>query len=161
MTYVDKTLIPGEQVVYRASLQRLPYLWIIVPVAGLVLAALQKAWPWAAAAAVVGLIVWLAAWVRQRSHEFAVTNKRVIIKTGVLNRRTVETMLSKVEGVSVDQPIMGRICNYGTVTITGTGGTRESFDNIADPLEFRRQVQTQLARLEDERGPAPVRLAGQ
>jgi uncharacterized membrane protein YdbT with pleckstrin-like domain len=161
MSYVDKTLIAGEQVVYRASLQRLRYLWLIVPVAGLVLAGLEKAWRWAAAAAVVGLLLWLATWLRLRSAEFAVTNKRVIIKTGVLNRRTVETMLSKVEGISVDQPLLGRICNYGTVTITGTGGTRESFDDIADPLEFRRQVQTQLARLEDARGPAPVRLDGQ
>jgi uncharacterized membrane protein YdbT with pleckstrin-like domain len=74
------------------------------------------------------------------------------VKTGVLQRRTVEMMLSKIEGVGVDQTLFGRIGNYGTVIVSGTGGTKEVFDEIADPLEFRRQVQTQLARMDDTRG---------
>lgn len=157
MSYVDKSLIPGEEVVYRASLQRLPFLWVGLPLVGLAVAVLQKSWHWAEAAAAVAVAVWLWVWVRLRSSEFAVTNKRVIVKIGAIDRRTVETMLSKVEGIGVDQGILGRICNYGTVTVTGTGGTREAFDNIADPLEFRRQVQAQLSRMEDQRA-APVRL---
>jgi uncharacterized membrane protein YdbT with pleckstrin-like domain len=79
-----------------------------------------------------------------------------MIKLGILHRRTTETLLSKVENVSVDQGIWGRICNYGSITVTGTGGTREMFERIAAPLEFRRQVQAQLARLDDERRD-PVR----
>lgn len=59
-------------------------------------------------------------------------------------------MLTKVEGISVDQTLVGRIANYGTVIVNGTGGTREAFDGIVDPLEFRRQVQAQLARMDDE-----------
>jgi uncharacterized membrane protein YdbT with pleckstrin-like domain len=73
--------------------------------------------------------------------EFAVTNRRIIIKTGFVARRTVEMNLSKIESVNVDQTVMGRIFGYGSITIIGTGGTRESFHNIARPLEFRKAFQ--------------------
>jgi uncharacterized membrane protein YdbT with pleckstrin-like domain len=159
MSYVDKNLISGESVVYRGSLARLPYGWVVLPAALTVAAAVFRntLFPvghrWLAPGILAGLtvVVWLWARIRVRSAEFAVTNRRVMIKLGVLQRRTVETMLSKVEGIAVEQGLAGRIFNYGTITVTGTGGTRESFENIAAPLEFRRQVQSQLARMEDER----------
>ena len=73
--------------------------------------------------------------------EFAVTNKRVIVKTGLISRRTLEMNLSKIESVNVDQTIFGRLLGYGTITIIGTGGTRESFPNISHPLAFRKKFQ--------------------
>jgi uncharacterized membrane protein YdbT with pleckstrin-like domain len=158
MSYVDKNLIAGESVVYRGSLARLPYGWVVPPaVLAIVAAVFRNYFPahyhWLPAAILAGVaaIVWGWARIRVGSAEFAVTNRRVMVKLGVLQRRTVETMLSKVEGISVEQGVAGRIFNYGTITVTGTGGTRESFENIAAPLEFRRQVQSQLARMDDER----------
>ncbi len=82
--------------------------------------------------------------------EFAVTNRRVIAKTGFIRRQTLEMMLSKIESVSVKQTISGRLMNFGTVTVTGTGGTSESFKGIRNPLKLRHQIyqvidsQTQL-----------------
>ena len=73
--------------------------------------------------------------------EFAITNKRIIVKTGLIQRHTLEMNLSKIESVNVDQSIMGRILGYGTITIIGTGGTRESFPNIQRPMEFRKMFQ--------------------
>lgn len=170
MSYVDKNLIAGESIVYRGSLARLPYGWVVPPAALAVVAAVFRNyfpanyhWLPAGILAAVTVVVWAWARIRVGSAEFAVTNRRVMVKLGVLQRRTVETMLSKVEGISVEQGIAGRIFNYGTITVTGTGGTHESFDNIAAPLEFRRQVQSQLARMDDERldatrgGPGPRR----
>jgi uncharacterized membrane protein YdbT with pleckstrin-like domain len=151
MSYVDKNLIPGERVVYRATRQRFGYVWVVVPGVACLYWLAHKHWPWAGGAAVVALGVACITWARLASCEFAVTSKRVIVKIGTLERRTVEIMLSKIEGISVEQTILGRLGNAGTVVITGTGGTRESFAEIADPLEFRRQVQGQLARMEDER----------
>jgi len=151
MSYVDKTLIPGEQVVYRATRQRFGYVWLVLPAVACLYELTHKHWPLAGAAAVVTLGTALVIWSRLASCEFAVTTKRVIMKVGVLQRRTVEIMLSKIEGVSVDQTLAGRLGNYGTVVVNGTGGTREAFDQIADPLEFRRQVQAQLARMDDDR----------
>ncbi|MFN8276468.1 MAG: PH domain-containing protein [Chitinophagales bacterium] len=75
------------------------------------------------------------------SDEFAITNKRVVIKQGLVSRKTFEMNLNKIESVNVDQPVMGRILDYGTITIIGTGGTRESFTDIRKPLEFRKRFQ--------------------
>jgi uncharacterized membrane protein YdbT with pleckstrin-like domain len=151
MSYVDKTLLPGERVLYRATRQRFGYLAVIVPALACIYAIAHKYWPMAGAAAFAAVATGVVMWVRLASCEFAVTDKRVIVKIGVLQRRTVEMMLGKIEGVSVDQTLVGRIGNYGTVIVNGTGGTREVFDEIADPLEFRRQVQAQLARMEEDR----------
>lgn len=145
MSYVDRSLIPGEQVVYRASLYKLPFLWLVLPAAAAFIAAVFHVWLVVLAALVVAGVIWVNVWARRAAAEFAVTTKRVIIAVGAVRRRTLELMLDKVEGVGVEQTLGGRVFNFGTVTITGSGGTRESFANIAAPLEFRRQVQAQLA----------------
>jgi uncharacterized membrane protein YdbT with pleckstrin-like domain len=167
VSYVDKNLIAGESVVYRGSLTRLPYGWALASGALAVVAAVFRNYfpvdhRWLLAGLLAGatVVIWLWARIRIGSAEFAVTNRRVMVKLGVMQRRTVETMLSKVEGVAVDQGLAGRIFDYGTITVTGTGGTRETFENIAAPLEFRRQVQGQLARMEDDRLNVPRPSAG-
>lgn len=73
--------------------------------------------------------------------EFAITNKRVIIKTGLISRKTFEMNHSKIESVNVDQSILGRILGYGTISIVGSGGTKEVFPNIKNPLKFRKKFQ--------------------
>jgi len=72
--------------------------------------------------------------------EFAVTNKRVIAKRGLIRRHTLEILLPKVESISVHQNVLGRLLNFGTVTVTGTGGTRESFRAIVEPVEVRKKI---------------------
>ena len=145
MSYVDKSLIPGERIVYRASLYRLPFLWLLLPAIAALVAAVFHYWIVVLAAIIVAGLIYANVWAKLASAEFAVTTKRVIVAVGAVRRRTLELMLDKVEGIGVDQTLAGRIFNFGTVTITGSGGTRESFDNLAAPLEFRRQVQAQLA----------------
>jgi uncharacterized membrane protein YdbT with pleckstrin-like domain len=73
--------------------------------------------------------------------EFVITNRRIIIKTGFIARSTFEMNLSKIESVNVDQSVIGRVLNYGSITIIGTGGTKESFNNISKPLNFRKAFQ--------------------
>ncbi len=82
--------------------------------------------------------------VRRNATEMAVTNKRVIVKTGIASRRTFEMLLSKIESIGVQESVMGRMFGFGTVTIRGTGGTPDSFAKIAHPLEFRKQVQQHI-----------------
>jgi uncharacterized membrane protein YdbT with pleckstrin-like domain len=151
MSYVDKNLIPGETVVYRGHLSRLPYWWLVLPVAGAIAAAVYNQLVPAAIVVGVGVVMWAWITMRLRSTEFAVTSRRVVIKVGALQRKTVEMMLGQIEGVTVDQGITGRIFNFGSITVIGSGGTRESFEHMVAPLEFRRQVQAQLARQDDER----------
>jgi len=119
-SYVQNNLITGEQVVYEAHLH-----WIIFyslrSLLTLVILPLIDRW----------------------TSEFAITNKRVIMKVGLIRRKALEMNLSKIESVNVDQTIMGRILGYGAITIIGTGGTRESFHRISKPMEFRRVFQEQ------------------
>jgi uncharacterized membrane protein YdbT with pleckstrin-like domain len=90
----------------------------------------------------VGILMAIPPWLERLTSEFGVTSKRVIIKVGLIQRRTLELLIRQVEAISVDQSLTGRIFNFGTITLTGTGGVRETFHNIANPLEFRRSIQS-------------------
>jgi len=85
--------------------------------------------------------------VRRNATEMAVTNRRVVIKTGLAGRKTIEMLLNKVESIEVSETTFGRMLGYGTIVIIGTGGTSEPFHNVAHPLEFRNQVQQQIEKL--------------
>jgi uncharacterized membrane protein YdbT with pleckstrin-like domain len=145
MGYVDSNLLPNEHVTYRARLHRIIYLLpACVIIVAIIAAVLGGVWL-ALCLGVIGLLLLLPPWIRSISSEFAVTNKRVLVKVGLVRRHSLELLLQKVEGIGVDQGILGRILGYGTITVSGTGGTREAFPMIAHPLEFRRQVQASLA----------------
>ena len=73
--------------------------------------------------------------------EYAITNKRVIIKVGLIRRRTVEMNISKIESINVNQSVLGRILGYGDISIAGTGGTKEYFDTLSSPIQFRKKFQ--------------------
>jgi uncharacterized membrane protein YdbT with pleckstrin-like domain len=152
MGYVDKHLLPDEEVVHRGHLHKIVYLVpILIALAlmlGAVVAFAGDRFDLAAIALVLSLVPLLWAYIVFTSSEFAVTNKRVVIKVGFIQRRTLETLLSKVEGIEVNQGFVARMLDYGTIVVTGTGGTREQFQNIAAPLDFRRQVQAQVTSTE-------------
>ena len=158
MGYIDDNLVPGERIVYRARLHRLAYaVPVIIALVGVALAVLvpvtgeEGLWLFAGVVFAAALVSWAITYVKHRSSEFGVTNKRVLMKTGLIRRRTVETMLSKIEGVDVEQTFVGRLIGSGVVTVTGTGGSREVYSNVAYPLELRRQVQIQLMQLDEAR----------
>jgi uncharacterized membrane protein YdbT with pleckstrin-like domain len=140
MGYIEANLLPGETVVQRARLHWIVFLKAIaVAVVGLAVLPIQ---PLVGAIVVgIGLLMALPPWLARTTSEFGVTSKRVIIKVGLIQRRTLELLIRQVEAISVDQSLTGRIFNFGTITLTGTGGVRETFHNIANPLEFRRSIQ--------------------
>jgi uncharacterized membrane protein YdbT with pleckstrin-like domain len=158
MTYVDENLITGEEVRYRAQLHWMAliryYVGGILLVGGgvaLVFFGLANdalpATIGGGVLCVAGLGCAVMAKLHRDSAEFAITNKRVILKTGIIQRRTSEMFLAKVETVGVDQGLLARALDYGTISLRGTGGTAEPFSDIARPLEFRRQVQEQMATI--------------
>jgi uncharacterized membrane protein YdbT with pleckstrin-like domain len=156
MSYVESQLLADEKVSYWAHLHGIIFVPAgVLGVLSLATTAMAFSEPQLRVAAVLwfGLagIAGVWAWIAYSTSEFAVTNKRVVIKVGLIRRRSLETLLSKVEGVSVDQGLLGRMLDYGTIGITGTGGTRETFTRIGAPLEFRRQVQDAISRQEDRR----------
>ena len=154
MGYVEQQLMQGERVVYRAKLTPLmfvgPSIFIAIGVGFLAAEALR---PVAMILLPIALLALLATYVRHKTSEFAVTDRRVIIKTGLIARRTLETQLSKVEGVGVDQSISGRMFGYGNITVKGTGGTSKPFAMIANPMRFRKAVQEMASRFATAHAP--------
>jgi uncharacterized membrane protein YdbT with pleckstrin-like domain len=159
--YLEQNLIPGEEVTFRGRVH-----WIVLAgpavmalllgVAGLVmiyygLSSKETNMGWLAVAGVafllLGAVIVLRAVLIRNAILFAVTNKRIILKVGLVKRRTQEILLQKVESVAVDQGFLGQMLHYGTVTVRGTGGTFEPFSHVAHALELRRQVQEQIAQI--------------
>lgn len=152
--YIDDILQPGEKVLYSTSAHWIFYLPAMAAwVAALILLAMSSvtaAMPMLvlaclAGAGVIGilaLILTFKAWFHRWTTETDVTSMRVVHKTGFIQRRTFEMALDKIESVDVEQSIMGRILNYGDVTINGVGEGKERISTIASPISFRSAITT-------------------
>jgi uncharacterized membrane protein YdbT with pleckstrin-like domain len=147
MSYIDGNLLAGEQVVYRTRLHWLLFMMpvlftaiILLPIAWLLAKGTWNHYAWIPLA--LGLVILLATYIKRQSSDFAVTNKRVMMKVGVFSTRSIELVLNKVEAIAVNQSLMGRIFGYGDIVVTGSGGTKEAFSHIQGPLAFRRAVQS-------------------
>jgi uncharacterized membrane protein YdbT with pleckstrin-like domain len=149
MAYVDQNLISGETVHYRTGLH-----WVVLvsPIVigsflGLMaLITLFGAIGLGLALLLVAALIVASGFLRRSSSAFAVTNKRVTLKVGLIRRRPLELLLNKIESIGVDQGLLGRMLGYGTIVVRGTGGTAEPFTTVRHALEFRRQVQAQIDR---------------
>ena len=149
MGYVERHLLAGERVVYKTRLHWALFLKpALVVLAGIALmVVLQRVqdppWLWMIGAGVtlVGLGWGLVHYVELMTSEFAVTSSRLILKVGLISRYTTELLLTKVETIGVQQGLMGRMLGYGDLTVTGTGGAREVFRRVRDPIGFRNHVQ--------------------
>lgn len=173
MSYIEQSLSSGETVLYRTRLHwivMLSHLMLaaVIGCAGAALCFLgQRDGTSSGMPArlgmepktfvIVGLcmvgmavIIVVVGFFKRSSTEMAVTNKRVLVKVGIMSRRSIEIMLSKIESVRVDQSVMGRIFGFGTIVVRGVGGTPEPFAEIAHPLELRRHIQEQIDRLQGD-----------
>jgi len=150
MSYVRKHLVAGESLIYETgvhwSVLLGPLVIAMVIFAGAIACLLQRNSDFLYAGAAllgVALAVLAVAVVKRNATEIAVTNRRVIIKTGWVDRRSLEIMLAKVESIGITESFLGRMLGYGTVVIRGTGGTPEPFERIAHPSELRKHVHEQ------------------
>jgi uncharacterized membrane protein YdbT with pleckstrin-like domain len=147
--YVERHLLADERVLYKTRLHWILYLkpLLLTVVGGALTVALAQVsdppWLWYAglAVALIGALWWAVRWIELRTSEFAVTSMRLIFKVGLVARYTTELLLAKVETISVTQSLPGRLLNYGDLTVTGTGGAREVFARVHDPVAFRNEVQ--------------------
>jgi uncharacterized membrane protein YdbT with pleckstrin-like domain len=118
--YINNNLIKDEYLIYETNYHWILYFNHIIP-----------------SLFTLGVYPYLVS----KFSEFGITNKRLIIKTGILSRKTLELNLSKIESVNVNQSLLGRMLGYGSIGVIGTGGTKEYFVSIKNPLEFRRKFQ--------------------
>jgi uncharacterized membrane protein YdbT with pleckstrin-like domain len=149
--YIDEILQPGEKVLYSTNAHWIFYLPAILAwIVALALLAMSRATTTEgiillclSASAVVALAAayWMIrGWFHRLTTETDVTDRRVVHKTGFIKRRTFEIALDKIESVDVEQSILGRIFNYGDVTIMGVGEGRQTISTIASPLAFRSAI---------------------
>ena len=146
MSYVDTHLLKDEIVVYRTLLHWkvfiIPVIFAVIVLAIFVLIAARAGYRHIELLMLIPAVVFiLSAYIARRSSEFAVTNRRVIMKAGVIQTRSLEILLNKVEAIAVTQTLLGKMMNYGDIIVTGSGGTKELYGGIEDPLAFRRAVQ--------------------
>jgi uncharacterized membrane protein YdbT with pleckstrin-like domain len=149
--YIDDILQPGEKVLYSTNSHWIFFLpailgWIVafilfvasgmVPQGPMVLVF----WSLSAIVALFALYKTATAWFHRWTTETDVTNFRVVHKTGFVQRQTFEMSVDKVESVDVNQSILGRILNYGDVTVLGVGEGGKTIDTIASPLAFRNAI---------------------
>jgi uncharacterized membrane protein YdbT with pleckstrin-like domain len=149
--YIDDILQPGEKVLYSTNAHWIFFLpaiagWVVAiaffVVSGMVAGGtpMLLSLSMAAISAIFALYKTTTAWFHRWTTETDVTNLRVVHKTGFIKRQTFEMSLDKVESVDVNQSILGRILNYGNVSIFGVGEGNKTIDTIASPLEFRNYI---------------------
>lgn len=124
-SYVEKALVEGEQILYLGRIS----LWSLFP---------QLFFGALLAPILLGFFLLVPAIVKYRSTELAVTNKRVIAKFGFVRRQTIELNVAKIESVQVEQSVLARMFDYGSIIIAGGGNPFEAVLGIANPLGFRR-----------------------
>lgn len=132
MRYIDESLASGETIIQRGTWPAIFWFgaWAALVVLGI---------------AIIGIFIFVSAVVKMKSTDFAVTNRRVILKTGWLNRHTQELAVESVEGVTLDQSFIARLFGYGRVIVTGTGEARIVFPPMANPVAFRRSIEAARA----------------
>ena len=149
MSYVRSVLQPGEKIIMVGRLSWIVYhRAIFLLFVGVILIVLERifwgetivipvtAVLFGALAIITAIHAWFLRWIT----EIAVTERRVIYKRGFINRRTIEMNMDKVATVDVDQSVLGRLFNYGTVTVQGTGMSFEPLRRIESPLALRNAI---------------------
>ena len=132
MRYIDESLADGETIIQRGQW---PGVFWFGAWAALILLGI----------AIVGIFIFISSLIKMKTTDFAVTNRRVILKWGWLNRTTQELAVESIEGVSLDQSFIARIFGYGRVIVTGTGEARIVFPPMAHPVAFRRSIEAARA----------------
>jgi len=125
-SYIEEALVKDEKVVHIGHIS-LWSLWHLIALGVLLLPAFG-----------IGLIFLVIAYVRYKSVELAVTTKRLIVKHGFVRRQTVEINLNRVESIQVEQGLLGRLFNFGTLIVAGTGTSHAPLTGIAEPMGFRK-----------------------
>jgi uncharacterized membrane protein YdbT with pleckstrin-like domain len=150
MSYVQHVLQPGEKLLVEGRPHWIAYWRALVcfalAVAALVMAKRMDAGSQSALElgagflAVVGVLFAAQAWFIRWTTEIGVTDRRVIYKSGFISRQTAEMNMDKIETVLVDQSLLGRLLDFGTITIQGTGASMESLRRIAAPVALRNAI---------------------
>ena len=153
MSYIDDNLLSGEKLLYSGKLHWIIFLWpgIWLLFSILCFVGVRNQVSLASLFFLISIVSGVVSYINFTTSEFGVTNKRVIVNVGLIRRISIEVLLNKVEGIQVRQGILGRILNYGSITVSGTGGTKDPVHRISAPLVFRKNVQEQISAAQESK----------
>ena len=144
MSYIEGNLINGESIIHQSKLHWVVFLWpTICFFVGIALLSSVGIF-----FILIAVIMGVVSFINYKTSEFGITNKRVIVKVGFIRRNSLEVLLNKIEGIQVEQGILGRVLGFGSIVVSGTGGTKDPFHNIEAPFEFRKKAQEQIASVQ-------------
>lgn len=151
-SYIEQNLARDERIIIKAQVTWLSQFWYLFFGGLFILSSVgsKNGVPF-----FIGLILIAIAAIHVLTTELALTNRRIIAKSGLIRRNTIELKANRVESLGVDQEILGRIFNFGSIVIKGTGGSHAPIPYIARPLEFRQQVNNFLDELDDSNQRKP------
>ena len=141
MSYTKANLMNDEKIIYMGKLHWIVFLKPLLMTTLLLLLSVGVSGKAVLIAFALMLITLAVTYITYTSSEFGLTDKRVIIKVGFIKRTSVELFLTKAQSLNVNQGILGRMFDYGTLGITGTGGGNVPLEMVAAPLEFRKNAQ--------------------
>ena len=126
-SYIEGSLLSDETILHQGRIS----LWSMFPLIffGVILTPV-----------LIGLVLLVIAYIRYKTTELAITNKRVVVKTGLISRNIIEINIAKVESVEVAQSVLGRLFDFGSLSISGTGFNQAPIPNISDPMGFRKAL---------------------
>lgn len=146
MSTLEKDLLPDEQIIYRTKKSYIvffmPVVWILAAI-GLLMTPEPLVHKAAAVPFFIAIITGFNQWLDYLYSDYAVTNKRILMREGFFYRHRNETRIAAIANVSVDQSLLGQLLNYGTVFIHAFGGDKDPFDSMDNPNEFQKQLQIQ------------------
>ena len=149
MRYIDSTLINGEQVILSPAVHRIvyikPFIFLgVVSIIFLLAGCIDRAADTLLALGLceLGTLLIAAIWyVYDRLYytrvEMAVTNKRVVAKTGIISVHSEELQWNKIESIEIRQGVFGRWLNYGDIYFSGTGTSFVRFGDVRDPWNVK------------------------
>ncbi len=164
MSYIQQNLTRDETIIAQARLHWVifarPFFWLVVTLLWLIVGARYEVLQFrllpivppvykvlAGITLFATVISALLTYIAYFTTEFSITNKRMVMKTGLMHRVTREVLLNRIESISIDQSLMGRLFNYGALLVTGVGGSWDPLAPLPDPLHLRNTVQEQIEEI--------------
>lgn len=133
----------NQRIVYLARLHWIIFVWPCLLLAlGLLIVFSFTSFREIGLMTVLIAIAWgFLMWLTYQFSSLTIKERQVILRSGILVRQTIDIPLAKIESIDIRQSIIGSLFQYGSLLITGTGGTRQWMGYIAKPLTCRRHIE--------------------
>ena len=146
MSYIQNNLQAGEEIKYKADIHWYIFAYpVILLLLSVFFSSAQTGFFHYVSLFLLlsGLFQLIKRILLKMDTEYVVTNKKVILKSGILSQDALELVLNKREGIRINQSLMGRMLGFGSIVVT-TGGVTNKFDFITNPIKFRNEINAQI-----------------